>query len=83
MTDAPKKRGRPASGKAKSDADRAALHRSRAVDRQLLTNEQCTNRQLLMRLADLHKSEAGNYYLIRLALEELTRRNELNRPDLT
>jgi len=36
-----------------------------------------------MRLADLHKRESANYYLIRLALDELTRRNEKNKPDLT
>ena len=81
MENTKRQRGRPATGTARSDADRARKYRLRAVDSQDLENEQCTFNQLLMRLADLHKKESANYYLIRLVLDELTRRNEKNKPD--
>ena len=77
------KRGRPATGRAKTNARRQQEYRTRSVDTEDKPNEELTFNQLLLRLADMHKQtpERRSYFNIKILINELNRRNELMKPD--
>jgi hypothetical protein len=77
------KRGRPATGRAKTNARRQQEYRTRSVDTEDKPNEALTFNQLLLRLADMNKQtpERRNYFGIKMLIAELSKRNELTKPD--